>query len=476
MHLKKVVLKNFRCFNQIELDLHPRLTVLVAENGGGKTAVLDGIAIGLSPFLSSLSSASQRLTGVGFADTDFRVETVNHDGMVQQSDFAQVEMLSTDGLHWDNWKPSSKGKQPDRGIGQKNLIEFAASILQSFKSPSPKRLPVFSYYGAGRGSLSIPLSPRLRNTKIDYTQPTSALVRTLNPLNDFKEMLNWFDIEEANELRANKGCNPEDFEASDALVAVRDALVKLLGGTFKNPHFNRQHQFVVDTEGEPGQLQVSQLSQGYQAMLALGMDFARRQAIANRYISDEDFQELPVYKMFMEKFWQYDNESLVPDFMSSVNMAPAIMLVDEIDLHLHPSWQQRVLADLMRAFPLTQFVVTTHSPQILTTLRKENIRILDCDTKGNWHAREPDTSPLAHESGDALAFIVDTHPRPELAKITEQIHAYEKLAHSGNLDSKEAAEISSWLRQVGYEFSAADKALFQHFARKAGKLGESDNG
>lgn len=75
MRLKKVTLKNFRCFENLELDLHPRLTVIVGKNGGGKTAILDGLALGLSPVLRYLSSANQRLTGVGIKDTDFRIES-----------------------------------------------------------------------------------------------------------------------------------------------------------------------------------------------------------------------------------------------------------------------------------------------------------------------------------------------------------------------------------------------------------------
>src|SRR5207253_4688340 len=61
-------------------------------------------------------------------------------------------------------------------------------------------------------------------------------------------------------------------------------------------------------------------------------------------------------------------------------MATAIMLVDEIDLHLHPSWQQRVLGDLLRTFPATQFIVTTHSPQVLTSVDASCIRVLRQET------------------------------------------------------------------------------------------------
>jgi recombinational DNA repair ATPase RecF len=74
MRLKTVTLKNFRCFESLTLDLHPQLTVIVGNNGAGKTALLDGIATGLTPVLTHLSSANQRLSGRGFKDADFRIE------------------------------------------------------------------------------------------------------------------------------------------------------------------------------------------------------------------------------------------------------------------------------------------------------------------------------------------------------------------------------------------------------------------
>lgn len=78
MILEKITLKNFRLFKEIEIFLHPRLTVLVGENGSGKTALLDGIASSLSPVLTHLSSANQRLSGRGFSDSDFYISQKKH--------------------------------------------------------------------------------------------------------------------------------------------------------------------------------------------------------------------------------------------------------------------------------------------------------------------------------------------------------------------------------------------------------------
>lgn len=408
MHLKTVTLKNFRCFEELRIDLHPRLTVLVAENGDGKTAILDGIAIGLAPILRYLSTANQRLSGPGIQDTDFRLESwIEHEGQKRwgASDYAQIVIETMSGLTWDNWKPSAAGKQPEDKIGQKELSDYLSKMLEDLKTSTPD-LPVFAYYGANRGWIVIP--ERLRESKVDYTQPTSALLGALDSLSDFKEMLKWFDMEEAAELRARQ---PSIFELfpppqqhPSALTAVRAALSAILGEAYKHPRFNAKHKFVIYATDSHVELQVSQLSQGYQSMLALGMDFARRLALANRHLDD-------------------------------AAAAPAIMLVDEIDLHLHPAWQQRVLADLMRAFPKTQFITTTHSPQVISTVPQESIRII---RDARIYAAPPGTDGAAAQR--ILEDVFQVSPRPQ-RPMAEALEEYLALVDARQWDSPRALEL-----------------------------------
>ena len=198
MHLRKITLNNFRCFENIEISLHPRLTVIVAENGGGKTSILDGIAIGLSPILRYLSSANQRLSGPGIKDTDFRLipSAGKGDEKWVASDYAQVMLETTSDLAWDQVAVSSKGKgkQPLHKVGQTHLAAHLAEVLDSLKTPSPKLLPVFAYYGARRGWIEIP--ERIRDSKVNYDYPTSALLGALKWPRAFKGMLKGFDLEE----------------------------------------------------------------------------------------------------------------------------------------------------------------------------------------------------------------------------------------------------------------------------------------
>lgn len=475
MHLKKVTLNNFRCFEHLEVPLHPRLTVLVAENGGGKTSILDAIAIGLSPVMRYLSSAEQRLEGPGIKDADFRLMSEpsprtksepnfldklgvspplsNQDsksGRVVKGDYAQVVIETVDGMVWDNWRPVSQGKQPDTKYGQSKVSGYCSSILQSFTA-EPKLFPVFAYYGAKRGWITVP--ERLRASKVDYSSPSSALLGALESLSDFAEMLKWFDLASASESRAKDEKDPKDFKPSPELEAIRNTLKSLLGGDYHSPRFNHQHKFVVQSRTGPQDLQVIQLSQGYQSMLALGMDFARRLALANGHLTVNSSE--PNWEAALK-----NTKDMTPAEIKSLPergplWAPAVMLVDEIDLHLHPSWQNRVLGDLMKAFPGTQFIVTSHSPQILSTVPQESIVILK---GGKIHSSPPGT-----DGAEVQRILEDVFgvPRRPITPMSEMLDDYLRLVNLRQWDSDRALELRRNLEEwsAGQEPSLLDADL-----------------
>jgi predicted ATP-binding protein involved in virulence len=438
MRLKKITLNNFRSFKHLEIELHPRVTVLVGENGAGKTTILDGIANALSQILTYLSSANQRLSGRGIEDTDFRTEEIEIRGGKKRwklADYAQVMAETVDGLQWDVWKPSgSTSVAPDIKYGLSALKKHLTLIYESYKTENPALTPVFAYYGTRRGDIDLP--ERLRESKENYDFPTSALIGALDSKNDFKEFLKWFDREEAAELRANKQASNDEYRPSVPLEALRATVRTLLGKGYGNPYFNKEHKFVVEPEDGGAPLLVTQLSQGYQSMLALGMDFSRRLALANSHM---DYAQADSVREALASLAEQANPDLESEELpsSAPLLAPAIMLVDEIDLHLHPIWQQRVLADLMRAFPNTQFIVTTHSPQVLTSVDASCVRIITEESDPDSGEQKSVAKGITQQtkgvaSSDVLFEIMGANPIPpvrEAGWFAEYINKIENDTH-----------------------------------------------
>lgn len=444
MRLKKITLKNFRCFEQLDVNLHPRLTVIVGNNGAGKTALLDGIAAGLTPVLTYLSSANQRLTGRGIKDADFRMETrEGRGGKVRWgvSDYAQVVVDTYEGIQWDYWRPSASGVQkPSEKHGEKDLKAYLNDIAASHTSELPMLSPVLAYYGASRGHIEVP--ERLRSAKQNYDHPAAALFGALDSLSDFREMLAWFDSEESSVLRAKRDFDGEEEEEEDsyALDAVRAAVVSVLGGVYGEPSFNKDHKFVLKRTQDSAPMLVNQLSQGYQSMLALAMDFSRRLAIANRFLEHEDGHAQNALSHATDQLQAFGIEVGAPTPGAWATSAPAIMLVDEIDLHLHPSWQQRVLANLMRTFPLTQFIVTTHSPQVLSTVKRESIRIISPDAGGKIIAAPPLAMTYGEPSGDVLHSVMMVDPQPPVSEKAD-LQRLTEWVDQGNYQSSDAQQL-----------------------------------
>jgi predicted ATP-binding protein involved in virulence len=155
------------------------------------------------------------------------------------------------------------------------------------------------------------------------------------------------------------------------------------------------------------------LSDGYRTMVALVMDFARRLAQANPHL-DKPLE------------------------------AEAILMVDEVDLHLHPVWQQTVVPSFRRAFPNTQFIFSTHSPQVLTTVEAEKILIVD--TSG---VRPCPAPTYGARSSDVVAEVLGLQSlRPPDNEIASNITALFQALDAGHLDEAKRlrAELESWAK------------------------------
>ena len=154
--------------------------------------------------------------------------------------------------------------------------------------------------------------------------------------------------------------------------------------------------------------------------------------------------------------------------------APLFAARRGVDLHLHPAWQQRVVHALKQAFPKMQFIVSSHSPQVLSTVKSETIRMLFRDMDGRWQAKAPNQQILGLESAIALNDVMGVNPIPPV-KEAELIADYTTAIERGLHDTLESRELRQQLQAIYGEghfvLIDADRLIrFQNFKlRQAGK-------
>ncbi|MDF5726210.1 MAG: AAA family ATPase, partial [Rhizonema sp. PD37] len=299
------------------------------------------------------------------------------------------------------------------------LNSYIKLLQENLNFHPSSNLPVMVYYQTHRMILK---NPYKFNNKSKNTSNKNANYQFLAyekafsiGVNDFQDFFDWFKEEEdyENEIRLR-----DDTEyRNPKLEIIRRAIVSFLQ-IFSNDHFSDLRVVRATAErnvnfghisSQPSltitknhqDLKLEQLSDGEKMLLMLVTDLARRLAIANPSASDALKGE-------------------------------GIVLIDEIDLHLHPQWQRTVIRSLTQTFPNCQFLVTTHSPQVLSGVRRENVFILE-----NYEIVENTPHTYGKDSNSILYELMNVKERPD--EVQQQIDDCFKLIDHGHLESAKSA-------------------------------------
>ncbi|MBQ1784850.1 MAG: AAA family ATPase [Gammaproteobacteria bacterium] len=446
--LQKLRLRDYRCFESIEIELHSQLTVLVAANGAGKTSILDAIAVALGPYIGAFGEA----VGKHFEPSDIRLTKIRQTATNEMEYAPKGVSLEAVGIipgslsdsPSDNHAPSiwrrtltSPTKAKTTIKGAKELIDYGKRMQEAVRTPgSDVLLPLIAYYGTGRLWQQKKL---MANKKLERTSRTIGYADCLDPASSYKTFVAWFRYWNLNakELQLKEQANSAAYvEFSGYITSVKSAVDTCLRPAgWKGLEYSFKRDTLVAHHDQHGELPVELLSDGIRNMIGMVADIAFRATKLNGQLGAQ-----------------------------AATQTPGIVLIDEVDMHLHPEWQQIVLQSLTQAFPALQFIVTTHSPQVLTTVPRENIRLIECDESG-CRACMPDFSPLAHESGDALAKVMGTHREPPLP-LQESIRQFEQLVRAGREASSEAQRLRGELDEAGYQLHESDLTTWRFLAAR----------
>lgn len=374
MKLKTLKLENFRLFSSLELEFSKQVTVLVGVNGSGKTSILDALAILLSRLIGRVRSTKG--TGRFFTDSDIFLN------LSETTNSLEIE-FNDNPISWTVSK-TKRGRKKQRITNLSKIKDVVDMVYGSLNQDEEASVPLAVFYGVNRSVLDIPL--RIR-TSHKFDQLSAYDQALAGARNDFRLFFEWYRKQEdyENEQRLypvehvdkSKKGRMGDLEYRDPqLQAVRTAINQLTG--FTNLRIRRNPLRMEVRKGKE-HFDVRQLSDGEKCLLALAGDLARRLAIANPSL------ENPL-------------------------KGQAVILIDEVDLHLHPEWQHRVIPKLKSTYSNCQFVLTTHSPQVLSHVSCKDIWCLVHGKKGMKTVRPDGT--FGQDSNFLLKTLMGTSYRP----------------------------------------------------------------
>lgn len=352
MYLEKLKLHNFRCYEKLEIDFNRQLTVLVGKNGSGKTTVLEAIAIALGTWFVGFNIVNAK--GINKRTDPLRkayqigaTDDVQTQFPVEIEAWGKIEESKDQILHWKRELYTPTGTMTT--IDAKEIVEYAAEYQKAIsEGRTDIYLPMVAYYGTGR---LWDYHRQKRNDVFKVSSRTNGYIDCLDGTANVKLMMDWFQIMTINKYQRQEENLESNPELDTVYLAMEKCLTNLSGYSDVKIRYNMGTQeldvYYSEQDKQRMRIPLNQLSDGYKGMISLVADIAYRMATLNPQLGTE-----------------------------VLSKGDGVVLIDEVDLHLHPAWQQKVIDNLMNIFPKVQFIVSTHAPAIISSVKTDKLRIL----------------------------------------------------------------------------------------------------
>lgn len=430
MKLKKIRIINYRCFKDADIDFDEHTTLIVGKNGAGKTAILDAVAVAVSTFLLGIDGGAGR----SISKDDARYEFHDLDGTVDPQHQFPVSIESIGDCldnHDVKWVRSLNSESGNTTIKEARELTNISKETQKKIMTGDKLLilPLISYYGTGR--LYAQKKEKKNIKSLTEFKRQVGYVDCMAAESNEKLMLNWFQIQTLKSLQEQQRTGK--VEKPLLLKTVEKAICKcferISGSKNASIIFDFDtHRLVLDFEGTDGSLQkfaMNEMSDGYKNTLSMIGDIAYRMAVLNPMLGDKVLEE-----------------------------TSGVVVIDEIDLHLHPQWQQTIISDLNIIFPKIQFIVSSHAPAVINSVAKEQIRILD-----NGEIYMPAAQTYGRNANSILREVMKVSERP--MDIKQRMNLFYSYMDENNYQEadKILTEIESIVGTTDPDIAAARTSL-----------------
>ncbi len=364
MIIQSLKLQNFRRFQSQKFVFNPRFTVLVGRNATGKTQILDALAIVLGTYLTKIfrrktafrkiAKKEIRCVYHAFSNDSSEIEYRREEQYPVELD---AQILFRGQTFTQSCYLGSKTGKTSFG-GHTPFLSLAEDDADCVSRGKEVSLPLLAYYGAGR------LWPLKRHFDLTPSR-LEGYEDSLDPKSDIKGLESWIKKQEIISLQKKV--------TTTSLELVRQAMIAMIPNC-KMLYYDVELDCINIVFTNEEQCPFQNLSDGFRCMVSLVADITRRIITMNPHLGRNALLE-----------------------------TEGVVLIDEIDLHLHPEWQRRVVDDLKKVFPKLQFIATTHSPFIIQSLQPgELIDLEQCDIFKNkvnhYNPTQRDWSNQSNES------------------------------------------------------------------------------
>ena len=365
MYISELEIRNFRNFEKADFKFNPRFTVFIGNNGLGKTAVLKAVQVGLGAILQSIPTLPSRPTFrrqfkkeeqfKAWSELTKSLE-VNPENTrltikleIDPTDFPKYQYTNEyypaqNGITKINWIREYMGARETSHNKMHSLwaIRYGEYLYDAYKN-GESVLPVIVSFNTGRVKDEI---KKIGKVWLKMSRLERGYYSSLNDTVNFESVNTW--------LHNYDGSIEADDEFSGTREAFYNALTTAFGSYLKDIKYNRKFEELMLTldfgDGEKVRMKpLSMCSEGIIGFTQMVAEIAYRCVMLNGRVHG----------------------------LESVNRSNGVVLIDEIDMLLHPNWQRHVVSDLMRAFPKIQFIATTHSPFIVQSLESDQLWNLD---------------------------------------------------------------------------------------------------
>lgn len=373
MYLEKINLKNYKAIEEIEIDLKPGINLLLGDNGAGKTSALEGIAVALSGLFVNV--AGVRTKNVAKEDVRMVIDSLGDaSSSVTYCEpilaGCTLKISDQERFIWNRVKEelsSTHTKMDDKAvcIWMKKLTNQTDSILPLISFQSAARA-----WRVKRGDFGMELKKKLDDRRCGY-------IGCLDSSMDVKSIQQWCMKQEI--MALNKGGKIGEYEIFKCIIS---AFMKEINELDEVPEIYYSPQFnELVYKGSREEMPISKLSAGYQSLLWMIMDLAYRVCLLNPELRE-------------------------------CSQIEGIVLIDEIDMHLHPKWQWNIIKALSTTFENVQFIIATHSPIVISSAKDVNLILLDKEQRVMYL---PDCYGYTVE--DVLSYRQEIVSRPKNVKV-----------------------------------------------------------